>query len=490
MTTRTNFYKNPSFVYNKDLSLNSALQNLTAYNIATGNNPPPPEGRAAGGDERIVHRKRRREKRPRTDQNDEINADNDGPMSHKDYIDKRRKEVGSSHVYQELTVDVLESSHPTIHLVDYDSERSVSSDCEEKLVRPNSSLVLDADEVKLDPTYSGLALIPTHYLSSALPDMPVLRFKGKLDEVDRVKNRSEQRFAVPGEPVCVVCGKYGEYVCDETDDDICSIDCKTELLESLKLSEGSLTTQRRYESLSGPNYSPVVEFGGDTWDHNRLRWSKKTSSLCTYECWKCQRPGHLPEDCVVLISNRESLCSGQPCDQVARGQQKPVSLSRDLLELYKRCHQIGKNVSTAKCNSCCRSSALATCLYCSTTFCDSAGHLSEHIRAHPSHRQYYSHKLKRLVKCCKPTCKVTDIKDLLACHFCFDKAFEKFYDMYTATWKGAGLSIIWGSICCEDHFEWHRMNCLNAGVEDNAYVVSKNVNAQNNKRVQLSDFIF
>lgn len=38
---------------------------------------------------------------------------------------------------------------------------------------------------------------------------------GKLDEVDRVKNRSEQRFAVPGEPVCVVCGKYGEYVCDE-----------------------------------------------------------------------------------------------------------------------------------------------------------------------------------------------------------------------------------------------------------------------------------
>ncbi|KAE9450602.1 hypothetical protein C3L33_17497, partial [Rhododendron williamsianum] len=429
------------------------------YNIATGNNPPPPpppppptEDRAAGGDERIVRRKRRREKRPRTDRND----DNDGPMSHQDYIDKRRKEVGSSHVYQELTVDVLESSRPTIHLVDYDSERSVSSDCEEKLLRPNSSLVLDAGEVKPDPTYSG-----------------------KLDGVDRVKNRSEQRFAVPGEPVCVVCGKYGEYVCDETDDDICSMDCKTELLESLKLSEGSLSTQRRYESLSGPNYSPVVEFGGDTWDHNRLRWSKKTSSLCTYECWKCQRPGHLPEDCVVLISNRESLCSGQPCDQVARGQQKPVSLSRDLLELYKRCHQIGKNVSAAKCNSCSRSSALATCLYCSTTFCDRS-----------FERAHQGTPLPQTVKCCKPTCKVTDIKDLLACHFCFDKAFEKFYNMYTATWKGAGLSIIWGSICCEDHFEWHRMNCLNAGVEDNAYVVSKNVNAQNNKHVQLSDFIF
>lgn len=462
MTTRTNMYKNPSFAYNKDLSLNTAIQNLTAYNIATGNNPPPTEDRAAAGDERIVHGKRRRKRRPQNDQNHEINDYDDGPMSHQDYIDTRRKEVCSSHTYQELREDVLESPCPSIQLIDYDSDRSESSDCEEKLVQPNSSLVLDSGEVKLDPTCSG-----------------------KSDEVDRVKNRSEQRFAVPGEPVCVVCGKYGEYICDVTDDDICSMDCKAELLENLKLSE-SLSTQRRDESLSGPNSSHVVEFGGDTWDHNRLRWSKKTSSLCTYECWKCQKPGHLPEDCVVLISNHE----GQPCNQVAISQQKPVSLSKDLLELYKRCHQIGKNSSAAKCNACSRSSALATCLYCSTTFCDSAGHLSEHIRAHPSHRQYYSYKLKRLVKCCKSTCKVTDIKDLLACHFCFDKAFEKFYNMYTATWKGAGLSIIWGSICCEDHFEWHRMNCLNACVEDNAYVVSKNAHAQNNKIVQLSDFIF
>ncbi|KAJ6326942.1 hypothetical protein OIU78_013934 [Salix suchowensis] len=119
--------------------------------------------------------------------------------------------------------------------------------------------------------------------------------------------------------------------------------------------------------------------------------------------------------------------------------------------------------------------------------CDNAGHLHEHIRAQPSHQQYYSHKLKRLVKCCKSTCKVTSIRDLLVCHHCFDKAFDKFYDMYTATWKGTGLSIIFGSICCEDHFEWHRMNCLSAGVEDRAYIIDKNANK---KCVQLSDFIF
>ncbi|MFS8010170.1 hypothetical protein Hanom_Chr14g01293921 [Helianthus anomalus] len=163
-------------------------------------------------------------------------------------------------------------------------------------------------------------------------------------------------------------------------------------------------------------------------------------------------------------------------------------IPKDLLELYKRCHQIGKNSIAAKCNAYHRVSTLATRLDCKISFCDSAGHLLEHIRTHPSHRKYYSFKLNHLVKCCKSSCKVTDIKDLLACHFCFDKAFDKFYDMYNATWKAAGISIIAGSIFCEDHFAWHRMNFLNAGVEDSAYIFNKH--SVNEKQSQLSDFIF
>ncbi|PNT66122.1 DEAD-box ATP-dependent RNA helicase 41 isoform X2 [Brachypodium distachyon] len=47
----------------------------------------------------------------------------------------------------------------------------------------------------------------------------------------RVKERCiEQREALPGEPRCVICGRYGEYICDQTDDDICSVECKTSLL--------------------------------------------------------------------------------------------------------------------------------------------------------------------------------------------------------------------------------------------------------------------
>ncbi|KAL6178343.1 hypothetical protein ACLB2K_049861 [Fragaria x ananassa] len=408
MTTRTNFYKNPSITYKKDLSLSSVLQNLKAYNTATGNAPPP------ASDAETTGRKRQRDPKPPPRGGKREIEERDGPMSHQDYIDKRRKEAFATPAFEELTADVLGKQGPSgscLNLVQYDSDESSSSECEEKQDPPNS---------------------------------------GQANESDGVKSRSEQRYPHPGEPVCVMCGKYGEYICNETDDDICSMECKAELLEYLKVVKDPLSNDRPHVSSSGPSYTlPMPDFGEDTWDYERHRWSKKTSSLCTYECWKCKRPGHLAQDCLVMTRNQMTL-----------GQSN--SIPRDLVALYRRCHQIGKNMSVAKCNECYSSLSLATCLDCSTALCDNAGHLHEHIQRHPSHRQYYSHKLSRLVKCCKSTCKVTDIKDLLACQYCFDKAFDKFYDMYTATWKGTGLSIISGSVCCEDHFDWHRMNCFNA----------------------------
>ena len=45
-----------------------------------------------------------------------------------------------------------------------------------------------------------------------------------------------------------------------------------------------------------------------------------------------------------------------------------------------------------------------------------------------------------------------DLKDLLACHYYFNEFFYMFYDIDTATWKGNGLLIIWGFICCRKHF--------------------------------------
>ena len=57
---------------------------------------------------------------------------------------------------------------------------------------------------------------------------------GSGDEDSQAKESCwSQREALPGEPRCVICGRYGEYICDQTDDDICSIECKNRLLENL-----------------------------------------------------------------------------------------------------------------------------------------------------------------------------------------------------------------------------------------------------------------
>ncbi|XP_050234596.1 DEAD-box ATP-dependent RNA helicase 41 [Mercurialis annua] len=55
-----------------------------------------------------------------------------------------------------------------------------------------------------------------------------------MDAANDVKQTSiEQREALPDEPKCVVCGKYGEYICNETDDDICSFECKQAILDNI-----------------------------------------------------------------------------------------------------------------------------------------------------------------------------------------------------------------------------------------------------------------
>ncbi|KAG6535136.1 DEAD-box ATP-dependent RNA helicase 41-like [Zingiber officinale] len=60
-----------------------------------------------------------------------------------------------------------------------------------------------------------------------------------------VKQRcQEQREALPREPHCVICGRYGEYICDQTDEDICSIECKTILLA-------------RHEKTKNPRLNPA-----------------------------------------------------------------------------------------------------------------------------------------------------------------------------------------------------------------------------------------
>lgn len=45
----------------------------------------------------------------------------------------------------------------------------------------------------------------------------------------------DQRWPNAEEPVCVICGRYGEYICDETDKDVCSLKCKQDNIASAKV---------------------------------------------------------------------------------------------------------------------------------------------------------------------------------------------------------------------------------------------------------------
>ncbi|XP_043079031.1 LOW QUALITY PROTEIN: probable ATP-dependent RNA helicase DDX59 [Puntigrus tetrazona] len=58
------------------------------------------------------------------------------------------------------------------------------------------------------------------------PEEPVKSFK------------KSQRWPDPGEPVCVMCGRYGEYICDKTDNDVCSLECKASHLAKMCLDFG------------------------------------------------------------------------------------------------------------------------------------------------------------------------------------------------------------------------------------------------------------
>ncbi|KMT02511.1 hypothetical protein BVRB_9g204530 isoform A [Beta vulgaris subsp. vulgaris] len=98
------------------------------------------------------------------------------------------------------------------------------------------------------------------------------------ENADEVKVRCwDQREAEPGEPCCAICGRYGEYICDETDDDICSLQCKKILLERIAKSKfpSSLPVQKRLPTSDECFYVRDTERGSSS----RLLSDEETALL-------------------------------------------------------------------------------------------------------------------------------------------------------------------------------------------------------------------
>ncbi|KAK5869765.1 hypothetical protein PBY51_024459 [Eleginops maclovinus] len=82
--------------------------------------------------------------------------------------------------------------------------------------------------------------------SSVLKDEETSASSDTEEEEEPVKSfKKSQRWPEPGEPVCVMCGRYGEYICDSTDNDVCSLECKAKHLAQMGMGTGADAFNRK-----------------------------------------------------------------------------------------------------------------------------------------------------------------------------------------------------------------------------------------------------
>nr|XP_045012619.1 probable ATP-dependent RNA helicase DDX59 isoform X2 [Jaculus jaculus] len=146
--------------------------------------------------------------------------------------------------------------------------------CVAKKSKPEADLQLDKGrDVPVDALVTKEAAAPNRSSSEpgSLPSPagqlaevclvgPEQNVKDGCPSEEPVKSFSKtQRWAEPGEPVCVVCGRYGEYICDKTDEDVCSLECKAKHLLQVKEKEEKLKVSSPQKTACEPE-SPLNDF--------------------------------------------------------------------------------------------------------------------------------------------------------------------------------------------------------------------------------------
>ena len=145
-------------------------------------------------------------------------------------------------------------------------------------------------------------------------------------------------------PFCVICGKFGQYVCDRTDQDVCSLECKRKAEEAKEAEEATLS------STDSPTQTPSIPTHSIT-PHNesevlrvlptapqfipsKNRWKDGISPLDSRKCPICGKTGHLAQDChfasgklVEFVGFGKNEESGHriECDSLPEWQRREVS---------------------------------------------------------------------------------------------------------------------------------------------------------------------
>ncbi|XP_036442408.1 probable ATP-dependent RNA helicase DDX59 [Colossoma macropomum] len=150
------------------------------------------------------------------------------------------------------------------------TELKKSKTSSEDTVSSSSSLAADLPGEDI----SSPATVDSGHEPCEVTETPVLQHEqiesqGKPEETEAEKENEEeheeepvksfkksQRWPEPGEPVCVMCGRYGEYICDSTDNDVCSLECKASHLAKMCMGLGEkVFSKTKQEGTSVPAVS-------------------------------------------------------------------------------------------------------------------------------------------------------------------------------------------------------------------------------------------
>ncbi|XP_069825098.1 probable ATP-dependent RNA helicase DDX59 [Dendropsophus ebraccatus] len=156
---------------------------------------------------------------------------------------------------------------PSALTEDAEMHASLSSSVQSNLATPSgctaSSAPVDASSLSLSAPASASPPLLPHPVPPLTSSPP----PASDEENEPIKSYSKlQRWPVQGEPACVICGRYGEYICDRTEHDVCSLECKAKdiLRCTGKTSpEDAASSQPSVTITSGSTAADLSPYAGD-----------------------------------------------------------------------------------------------------------------------------------------------------------------------------------------------------------------------------------
>eukprot|EP00850_Spirogloea_muscicola_P006921 SM000034S12675 [mRNA] locus=s34:94730:97850:+ [translate_table: standard] len=277
--------------------------------------------------------------------------------------------------------------------------------------------------------------------------------------------RSQQRFAAPGEPTCVACGRFGAYICNQTEVDVCSLECKAEHLADV----AAPTVE-----CAGPTVGPIVVAGpGEEPLQLAATAVRSAIGLATLRMTPPPQP----------------LLSGKELDK--------QRLVVPAIDLFAGCHQIvqveAQNVKHRNISSNVtalekmkQTARLLSLPVVDLTICPLWSSKLQTTNCECAVHSLRQQGWAGTVKCCKAGCPITTIYQLKGCHHCWSKTHSNHYNSTSGRWNALGLKQLTNAIACDDHFEWHRMKCMHADVDNSGLLATADVKLWDS----ISHFLF